>query len=366
MQQFFISGIQQVGIGTENFRQTWDWMIRVFGADTKILEDDTVAERMLPYTGNKPQKRHACIAMNMQGGGGFEIWQYSERKPQPCAFEVQIGDLGTFCAKINCRDVRAFYETIDKRQKTKDESIQHTALSTQPDGKPTFYVRDLYGNLFQIVEQADVVFVDKGLLTGGIAGAMVGVTDMERSIKFYGEVLGYDKTVYDRTDVFADLVSLPGGEGRFRRVLLTPGKKREGAFAEVFGTSSIELVQALERTPRKIYEGRYWGDPGFIQICFDVTGMKALGAFCAQKGHPFTVDSCPEGEVFDMGEASGHFTYIEDPDGNLIEFVETYKIPIVKKLGWYLDLRKRNSRKPLPKILFRILNRVAKQRLNME
>lgn len=363
MQQFFISGIQQVGIGTEDFRKTWDWMIRVFGADTKILEDDTVAERMLPYTGNKPQKRHACIAMNMQGGGGFEIWQYSERKPQPCAFEVQVGDLGTFCAKINCRNVRAFYETIDNRQKTKDDNVQHTTLSAMPDGKPTFYVWDLYGNLFQIVEQADAVFVDKSLMTGGIAGAMVGVTDMERSIRFYGEVLGYDKMIYDRTDVFADFASLPGGEGRFRRVLLTPSKKREGAFAEVFGTSTIELVQALDRTPKKIYEGRYWGDPGFIQICFDVTGMKALGEFCAQKGHPFTVDSCPEGEVFDMGEASGHFTYIEDPDGNLIEFVETYKIPIVKKLGWYLDLRKRNSRKPLPKILFRILNVVAKQQV---
>jgi catechol 2,3-dioxygenase-like lactoylglutathione lyase family enzyme len=361
MQNFFISGIQQVGIGTENFRKTWDWMIRVFGADTKILEDDTVAERMLPYTGNKPQKRHACIAMNMQGGGGFEIWQYSERKPQPCAFEVQIGDLGTFCAKINCRDVKGFYEAVSHQQSA--ISIQHSAISNQPDGKPTFYVKDLYGNLFQIVEQADAVFVDKGILTGGIAGAMVGVTDMERSIRFYGEVLGYDKVVYDQTDVFADFASLPGGEGRFRRVLLTTSAKREGAFAEVFGTSFIELVQALDRTPRKIYEGRFWGDPGFIQICFDVTGMKALGEFCASKGHPFTVDSCPEGEVFDMGEASGHFTYIEDPDGNLIEFVETYKIPIVKKLGWYLDLRKRNSRKPLLKILFRILNRVAKQKV---
>ena len=80
---FNISGIQQVGVGTENFRESWNWFIRMFGTDVKILEDDTVAERMLPYTGNQPQKRHACIAVNLQGGGGFEIWQYSERKPQP-------------------------------------------------------------------------------------------------------------------------------------------------------------------------------------------------------------------------------------------------------------------------------------------
>jgi hypothetical protein len=29
--------------------------------------------------------------------------------------------------------------------------------------------------------------------------------------------------------------------------------------------------------------------------------------------------------------------------------VETKKIPILKKLGWYLDLRKRPMEKPLPK-----------------
>lgn len=49
-----------------------------------------------------------------------------------------------------------------------------------------------------------------------------------------------------------------------------------------------------------------------------------------------------------MGEADGHFTYIEDPDGTLIEFVETFKIPILKKFGIYLHLEKRDDSKPLP------------------
>jgi hypothetical protein len=49
-----------------------------------------------------------------------------------------------------------------------------------------------------------------------------------------------------------------------------------------------------------------------------------------------------------MGEAAGHFSYIEDPDGTLIEFVETHKVPIMKKLGWYLNLKKRNPEKSLP------------------
>ena len=48
-----------------------------------------------------------------------------------------------------------------------------------------------------------------------------------------------------------------------------------------------------------------------------------------------------------MGEANGHFTYVEDPDGTLIEFVETFKIPIVKKLGLYLNLAGKDDHKQL-------------------
>ena len=86
MEKYMISGIQQVGVGTENFRKSWDWYIQMFGMDIRILEDDTVAERMLPYTGGKAQRRHACIAVNLQGGGGFEIWPSAGPNPAPLRY----------------------------------------------------------------------------------------------------------------------------------------------------------------------------------------------------------------------------------------------------------------------------------------
>ena len=56
-----------------------------------------------------------------------------------------------------------------------------------------------------------------------------------------------------------------------------------------------------------------------------------------------------------MGEAAGHFSYIEDPDGTLIEFVETHKVPILKKFGLYLNLKKRNPEKALPSWMINML-----------
>lgn len=158
--------------------------------------------------------------------------------------------------------------------------------------------------------------------------------------------------------MFEDISSLNSGKKRFRRVLLTHSQPRKGSFSRLFGQTYIELVQALDRTPRKIYEGRYWGDPEFIQVCFDMRNMKALEEKCANAGFPFTVDSNvkhSDGSSFDMGEAAGQFTYIEDPDGTLIEFVETHKIPIKKKLGLYLNLKKREPEKPLADWMLKLL-----------
>ena len=49
-----------------------------------------------------------------------------------------------------------------------------------------------------------------------------------------------------------------------------------------------------------------------------------------------------------------------DPDGTLIEFVETHKIPVAKKLGWFIDMRRRDPRKPLPKFLFQMMGLVSR------
>lgn len=352
-QDFIISGIQQVGIGVENLYEAWRYYIEVFNVDIRILEDDKVAELMLPYTGGVPQRRHACIAFNLQGGGGFEVWQYAERKPKKMDFELNMGDLGTLVCKIKSRDVAKTFDQFSRNPKVNIV----TKLSKNLDGKQTFYVKDPYGNLFQIVHD-DYVFKDEKQLTSGVAGATIGVTDIEKAMTVYGDILGYDKVIADETGVFEDFNGLPSGEQKFRRRLLTHSQPRKGAFSELFGSSSIELVQALERTPKKLYEGRFWGDPGFIQVCFDIRNMDALGKYCAAKGHPFTVDTTQkfkDGDSFDMGDAAGQFAYIEDPDGTLIEFVETHKVPIVKKLGLAINLKNRNPEKALPKFLLKAL-----------
>jgi catechol 2,3-dioxygenase-like lactoylglutathione lyase family enzyme len=339
-----ISGIQQIGIGVANVHEARGWYSEHFGMDIKIFEESAVAALMLPYTGGEPRERHAALTMNLQGGGGFEIWQYVGRIPEPPAFEILAGDLGIYITKIKTADVKAAYASFQKK------NLNVFGLSVAPDSKEHFFVKDPYQNIFEIVEGHSWFRIDKKKSTGAAFGAIIGVSDIEKARIFYGEILGYDTVIYDKEGVFEDLKCLPGGEKTFRRVLLSHSKPRQGSFSRMLGPSVMELLQVTSRQPEKIFKNRFWGDLGFIHLCYDIKGMAALREECKSKGYPFTVDSTStlKTDTFDMGEAAGHFAYIEDPDGALIEFVETDKIPIMKKLGWYLDLRKRDPRKALP------------------
>ncbi len=347
MSQLFIAGIQQIGIGVPDVQAAFTWYRKHFGMDVPVFEEAAEANLMLPYTGGKAHKRHAILAINMKGGGGFEIWQYTSRTPEAAAFEIQTGDLGINIAKIKSSDVAGSFAFL----KSKAVHI-FGGLTKDAGGNDCFYLKDPWNNIFQVVTGRDW-FPGKGYqLTGGAGGCVVGVADINRSKKFYSEILGYDTVLYDKEAVFEDLSFLPGGKGKFRRVLLTHSKPRAGAFSKLLGASEIELIQCLDRAPQKIYANRFWGDPGFIHLCFDISSQAEMKKICEAAGHPYTVDS---GNVFDMGEAAGHFSYIEDPDGALIEFVETKKIPILKKIGWYLDLTKRDPAKSLPNWMLKAL-----------
>ena len=344
MKEYIIVGIQQIGIGVRNLEEAWKWYIRQFGMDCRIFEEEAEAKLMLPYTGGKPRTRHAVLALNLQSGGGFEIWQYKGREPLQIKENIKLGDLGICACKMKVKDVVSAFEYYKK------DGIQLLGrVSEDPSGKKTFFLIDPYGNIFQLVEARDW-FMNEKKISGGSYGVMIGVSDIEKSKIVYSDILGYDEVLYDKTEVFSDLAVLPGGDKKSRRVLLGRSKPFTGPFSRILGDSVIELISTHDGPGKKIFEGRFWGDPGFIHLCYDIRGMNELREFCRMKGFPFMVDSMRshEGNSFDMGEAAGHFSYIEDPDGTLIEFVETHKISILKKLGWYLDLRKRDPNKSLP------------------
>lgn len=347
MDKKLIYGIQQIGVGVDSADKAFEWYATRLGSDVSVFEDDNEATYMAPYMGGKPRKKRAILALNMQGGSGYEFWQFSERTPKRSEPKVELGDFGITITKIKSRDIQKSYDRL------KGLGVKMlSSINEEPDGKKSFYIEDPYDNIL-CVKEYNSWYSLNGCDVGGPYSCVIGVSNIDQSLKLYSDILGYEKVVYDKSGTFDDLKDLPNGKGKFRRILLSHHPDRKGGFSKLFGESQLELIQSLDSTPKKIFEGRYWGDIGFIHLCFDIRNMNALVKECADKNFPFRVLSA---ESFDMGDANGHWGYIEDSDGTLVEFVETHKVPLIKKLNLNINLKNRDPNKPLPNWMIKAMS----------
>jgi catechol 2,3-dioxygenase-like lactoylglutathione lyase family enzyme len=344
MKKKLIYGIQQIGLGTDDAYKTFEWYSATLGSGVIVFEDQNEATFMAKYMGGNPHKKRAILAMNPQGGSGYEFWQFLDRTPEKSKSPVLIGDIGINAAIVKTPDIDRSYAHLSKKGVSLLSSIH-----TEPDGSKSFFIEDENSNMVKIKEY-DSWYSLNGGATGGPFGCIIGVSDMDNAIEFYSDLLEYDHIIYDKTGVFPDLFELNDGMGSFRRVLLTYYNKRKGGFSNLLGKSQIELIQCVEGNIKRkpIFKDRFWGDIGFIHLAFDVRNLDLLVIECAEKGYPFKVLS---NGAFDMGNATGYWGYIEDPDGTLIEFVETHKVPIIKWLNFNINLLTRKPKQPLPEWL---------------
>ena len=332
----YLSGIQQIGIGVADAEKAMHTYKQLFGMDVLIFDDVAKAILMTQYTGNTVYNRRAILTMNLQGGGGIEIWQFLDRTPSK-SLKIELGDLGIYAAIIKSEDIQKSHERLKKTN-----NISVSSIKPCKSGSSYFWVND-GENLFKVLPQKDW-FQSGNHDLGGIVGSVIGVSNMEKSLHFYQDILGLETILYD--------YEFSENNSNYRKVGLQKKATGKGAFNKLLGNVTLELVQNLDKKTNKIYENRFWGDCGFIHLCFDVLDMDALKSHAENHNFKFSVDS---NNTFAMDNASGRFCYIEDPDGTLIELVETHKVPIFKKIGWYLDLRKRNKEKPLPNWMIKML-----------
>lgn len=339
MQDRVVSGIQQVGIGVTNADEAFRWYRDVFGFDIQVFAEAAPAPFMTLYTGGEVQKRYAILALNLQGGGGLEIWQYTSRVSQPAKDSLIWGKPGIMAIKIKCRDVQKFYaEILRKKVRVSGEPRPN------PEGRLHFFLFDPYGNIFDIIAD-DYWFTNGRGLTGGIAGVTIAVSDIEKAADFYTGILPVHETFGSFKAPISDWQGLPlTGQEYARKILQSSRGEQPGGFGKLLGQYEIELIQAVPALPGHLFDGRFWGDQGYIHLCFDIKGYDEHIRLCNEAGYPLTIDS----GSFNMGDAAGRFSYNEDPDGTLLEYVETYKVPILKKIGWFLNLQNKPAAKHLP------------------
>ena len=131
---FPTTGVQQIGVGTKDCAEAFVWYRKNLHMDVPVFDDAAEAPLMIPYTGGDVHKRRAILAINMQGGGGFEIWQFTSRTPEAASFEIKAGDYGIFAGKVKSKDIQASFTKLKAAGATLSDD-----LVTDPNGKKTLF-----------------------------------------------------------------------------------------------------------------------------------------------------------------------------------------------------------------------------------
>jgi catechol 2,3-dioxygenase-like lactoylglutathione lyase family enzyme len=341
-----INGFQHIGVATSDMDKSLKFYRKFIGLDIPFFDSVAAAPLMESHTKGEVITKRASMVMNLMGGCAMEVIRATSFEPKGSDFQLEMGDLGIYVTQVKCPDVERAHAFCTAQPETNP-----TPLYDSKHGGKTFFIQDPDGNLFQYVQGADWYTKPKHI-SGGVTGCTIGVSDIAKAMELYADILGYDKIVLDETDVFDEWKDLPGGKRKFRRVILEQSRPPGGGFAKVTARTFIELVQDLDRTPRRIFEDRIWADIGFVHLGLDVRGMKQLGDTLSKKGFGFRCDS---NDALDMGNTKVHCTYIDDPDETWIELIEVHKVPIIEKWGVYLDVAKRDPEKPLPDMMLKAL-----------
>ena len=334
-----------MGIGVANLTSRWEDIRAHFGFDTIIFREHAQAQLMTRYTRGIIESRDAMLAYNLFGGGGFEIWQYVSRVPHRNKLHALPGDLGIYAVKLHSANVHKAH-----RHLSGSSSVVCTDITIK-ESTPSFFCRDRDNNIFQVVEGTPALYRNLHPI-GGVSGVIIGCSNIDAALPLYTTLLGYTVITDDvhtfSPDSFLMQASMekghkdnPATARTIRAVRLASAQNARSPFSALYGASIIELWQMLPHgTPAEshLFHERQWGDVGFIHLCFEVTGMDALKESAMKLGIHFTVDS---GTTFSMGEAGGRFAYVEDPDGTLIEFVETHRVRLLKHTSVSVNIKRR-------------------------
>ena len=151
---------------------------------------------MTRYTRSVVEEREAMLAINLYGGGGFEIWQYTSRVPRRKKRRGLPGDLGIYAVKLRAIDVAAAHRYL-----LGIPSICCGDLIRQETDASYFFCRDVDDNLFQIVDGAPTLYKSLHPI-GGIGGVIIGCHDIDRSLPVYRDLLGYNTVLRQTTQTF--------------------------------------------------------------------------------------------------------------------------------------------------------------------
>ena len=311
-----INGMQHIGIGVRNREESYKFYNDALLFSVPMSKHEGRCTGVVPII-EKDETRNVIISMNPYGGAAIEVFQYTSKTPAPVPKLVDFTYNGYLFYGLAVKNIKKSLDIVKKNNGNIITSA--TAFTPMKD-------RDWRTAVFTDPFGITGIMVDNGSSkNSGIDYVAIGVSNLEQSITFYNTFLGYDIEIYKYEGECPEWDGLFGKDRKIKRALLQRSTKPQGPFRHFLKGGMIELIEVEGNSGKHNYEGRKWGDIGFMELCFDVSDIKGTVDALAAKGVQIAVPPYTQ----NMGQKTeATFAYIKDPDGSLLEFAEIKSLPV--------------------------------------
>ncbi len=257
---------------------------------------------------------HSAMVVGGEAGGPtVALFHATTPAPRPIRRDPRYGDIGVAKLTFAVPDLDSFCR--DRGGLVGLFSAPKTVTLADSGEYHFAYGRDPEGNLLEFVSgstPAVAAAPGSGAASAGapiLRSVGIAVTDLERSLAFYRDVLGFDTVIEAPHESFSGLVDeLTGVERTSVRSCLLANSR---------GRGMVELFEVTKPRGRSIPFGTQWGDFGYLQICLYSGVGKALIAQIEAEDVDVLL---PLQDVGDP-EHPALFMYLRDPDGIPVEVV---------------------------------------------
>ena len=304
---FKVSGVHHVAIGVKDLKTTLAFYRELMGFTETFAEFAESEQEIMREVARNPRAVFFGATIQQKAGGiMLELIRMVEPAPRPIRSLPAYGDIGVGKITLTAADVPGLWRDLKDSVPFLSEPKTATIAGR---AREFVYCRDPEGNLIEIVS-GDCV---PGERFGGCWSAGMAVSNLERSLPFYRDFLGFTVTAIDVHEDFSGLVDEAAGAPgtRVRSCLLST----EGG-----GGTSLELFETLQPRGRSLPFSALWGDFGYLQASFACADVYRAAAELEAAG----VDLLCSPKVLDAGPDHpdpGVFVYARDPDGICIEFL---------------------------------------------
>ena len=153
-------------------------------------------------------------------------------------------------------------------------------------------------------------------MISGLHHVSIGVSDMDRSLCFYKDVLGFGRVLFDLTFNDVSMNQVVGRSVKIRMAMLE----------NEIGRGAVKLVKLLPlyeghrgHRPRPIPHDRRWGDAGHLEMAVEASDIAQTYDDFQKRGLPILLETQ---HWHIPGVLDGVYFYLKDPDGTFVEVID--------------------------------------------